>query len=348
MKNKLKKVLFFLGVFSMVPSFSLAATPIIDDVSGNIATGQTLTITGNNMVDENYADWYKNESYSGSVLAQTYFTGANTVSGFAGWLTIGDNVTLDSTKKVLGDKSVKIVNDDLSCIQEPSCGGRAIYLTHWLDGNFCASAYVYLDGEVATHYHKFFLTVGEVGQFYVQPNPDGGWVIKDNPEVAYAGNADWTQTNKWHYWEVCIDKTNYSGDKYTVWWDGVKDVEHVFSQHYGVIAHYNELGIPNWSWLIGSTPTPFYMWINRYVNSATRIYPASIIEISGNGTNWKYQEPVYLSDGYSQIKLDLTGLSGTNYQLRVKNNRQETSSIYNLTGSFDTTAPASPIGLIIK
>ncbi|MBI5548819.1 MAG: hypothetical protein HY901_33470 [Deltaproteobacteria bacterium] len=334
----------------MVPLSALATTPLITGVTGAVATGQTLNISGTNMVNENSTSWFKNDGYTGSVLTQTYFTGAtSSVDGFAGWHVIGDSVTLDRSKKVLGDHSVKIVADDDSCVERTSCGGSAIYLSHWVDDSFCASAYVYIEGTFATHYHKFFLTVGEVGQYYVQPNPGGpGWLIKDAAEAVYVGNADWTQS-RWHYWEVCIDTASSSGDKYTIWWDGVKDAEYTFSQHHGVIAHFNELGIPNWSWLAGTPPVvPFNMWVNRYVNSSNRIYPASIVEVSGDGATWKQQEPVFLSDTNSQVRLDLRGLAGTHYRMRVTNNQQQTSATYFLSGGPATPKPNSPMNLRVQ
>lgn len=345
----------------MVPSFSSASTPTIDEVSGNIATGQALTITGVNMVQENTANWIKNYSNTGAVMDEAYFngcTGSNFEHGespchqwkfdFAGAPL--NTAAIDTSNYLVGNRSVKL-SQNTDCVETQSCGACAIYHSSSPPQNFYASAYVKFNGNFASHYQKFFLTVGGSAQFYVNQglNGDGtanGVVLKDGLWGAGdpLGSFSWTK-NKWHYWEILIDTTSYSGDKYTVWWDGERVAEYLFPGHSGAEPTFKELGIVNWS----NATAPFTMWVSRYVISSSRIYPASTIEVSGDGIDWKYQEPLYLSDASSQIKLDLSGLTGTNYQLRVRNNKQETSPIYFLTDTpLDNAAPASPTGLIIE
>ncbi len=82
---------------------------------------------------------------------------------------------------------------------------------------------------------------------------------------------------------------------------------------------------------------------NVAVKSGSRVNPSSKIEISNSATygsgTIKYQEPVYLSDGSIQVKLDLTGLGSGPYYLYVTNNQQQTSVAYSLSGGSDTTPP---------
>jgi len=352
------RMVLFVGVLFVVPSFASAATPTISSVSGTVATGQTLTITGANMVNENTTNWIRNMGNSGSVLDEAYFNGcsgslANAgVANCSGWRYSGassNSAVIDTSNYILGNRSVRL-NENTSCGSVTSCGATAV--SHWaaMPSNFYASAYVKFNGNFASQYQKFFLTVGNVAQFYVDQGLNGngtatGVALKDGSwgdSWTKYGSFSWTK-DKWHYWEIYIDTTNYSGDKYTIWWDGEKVVEHTFPGHSGAQAIYNELGIPNWA----GGQAPFTMWVDRYVHSPSRIYPASVVEVSGDGVNWKYQEPLKLSDTSSQIKLDLSGLTGTNYRLRVTNNQQQTSSIYTLSGtggggSSDTTAPSVP------
>ncbi|MBI5544435.1 MAG: fibronectin type III domain-containing protein [Deltaproteobacteria bacterium] len=200
-----------------------------------------------------------------------------------------------------------------------------------MPNNFYVSAYVKFNGNFASHYQKFFLTCCDTAQFYVNAglNGDGtasGFALKDGAwgDSTKYGNVSWSK-DQWHYWELFVDTTSSSGDRYTIWWDG-EMVEHAFPGHSGAKAIYNELGVPNWS----GGSAPFTMWVNRYVFSSARIYPASVFEISGDGGTWKHMEPVRLDDASAQIKVDLNGLSGTSYRLRVKNNQQQTSAVYML------------------
>ena len=362
MKTKMKRILILALTSTLFSISALAATPTISSVSGTVSTGQTLTITGVSMVNENSSAWRKNYGNTGPVLDEAYFNGCSGsltgggAANCAGWRFsnsgTSNTASFDTSNYIVGSASVKI-NETTNCGSVTSCGDAALqhYEAIDLPANFCAAAYVKYKGTFAAYYQKFYLTIGGPNQFYVNAgvNGDGtasGFLLKDGGWGMYSnGNTAWTP-DSWHYFEICIDTTSYSGDRFTTWWDGVQNPPYTFEGHSGAKPMYNLLGIPNWS---SATSVPFYMWIDRYIHSPSRIYPASVIEVSGDGSTWKYQEPVKLSDTSIQFKLNLSGVTGTNYRLRVTNNRQETSAIYTLSGGDggggDTQAPSVPASL---
>ena len=338
-----------------------ANTPTITGVTGTIATGQTITITGSKMVNENYTNWIQNDDFSGPVLDQTYFTNATGAVDDYGWLTTVDGsntASYDSIMKVVGNQSVKLVEKNSSCIDAQSCGQVNLYSSitdgiqypntaSRLPGVFYWAAYVKFNGTFSDYGQKFFLTVGGNDQYYMQPrcNGDGtatGWLLKSggysNCSLVFGGDCvanstgsfTWS-TNEWHYIEAEIDSVNYAGDRFTIWVDGVQDVQWTGAGHSPSEPMYNELGVPNWNGQ-ETLVVPFTMWINRYVFSSSRIYPAAKIEVGNNSTygsgNEKWQEPVYLTDECIQVKLDLTGLGSGPYYIWVTNNRQQRSTAY--------------------
>ena len=71
-------------------------------------------------------------------------------------------------------------------------------------------------------------------------------------------------------------------------------------------------------------------WQDGFTVSSSRVGPASLIEI-GDSSNYAtakkvYQEPLFLSDGSSQIKVDLTGLGAGPYFIWVTNNSSQRSA----------------------
>jgi hypothetical protein len=344
----------------LLASSAWATTPSITTVTGTVSQDQTLTITGTTMVDENTTNWIKNDDNAGTVYDQTYFTGStNPVSGDYGWTTLADGsntIAYDSTVKVVGTQSVKMVNNT-ACQETTSCGQVCLYETTaaGLPSDFYVSTYAMFNGTWAYYYQKFFLTVGAVDEFYIQPQPVGdgtvsGWEFKDNNWQTTGGTSSDFTLNKWHFFEARIQSTGYSGDRFTLWWDGVQVLQWTATGHSGAVAQYNEIGIPNWAGLNG-TPNvvPFTVWVNRYVFSTSRIYEASLIEIGDSAiyasATKVRQIPTYLSDTSSIITANLTGLGPAPYYLFVTNNKQEVSAGYNLSGADETPPTLSSVAI---
>ncbi|HLD90563.1 MAG TPA: fibronectin type III domain-containing protein, partial [Patescibacteria group bacterium] len=150
------------------------------------------------------------------------------------------------------------------------------------------------------------------------------------------------QNDRWY----CIEGAWLSPGTYKLWVDGVLLVD----TSPGVSMPDN--AYPQWG-IINFRSNSVYADISQNIDNlafghTSRIYPSSIIEISGDGSNWKYQEPVLLSDTSSQIKVNLSGVTGTSYRVRVTNNAQQTSAVYTIGGGGggDTQAPSVPAGLV--
>lgn len=84
-----------------------------------------------------------------------------------------------------------------------------------------------------------------------------------------------------------------------------------------------------------------HQYLDGAVWGTQRIYPLSTIEVGDNSdyasATKVYQQPTLLGDTNSTIKLDLTGLGDGPYYLWVTNNKQERSTVYNLSG--ETAVP---------
>lgn len=345
--------LFFL-LFLCIPSVALATTPTVSNVTGTIATGQTLTITGTYMVDENKTNWgtaYQSGTKYG-------FEGSSyTADGYGEAPDVNpQDRSYDSTVKLLGSKSFKgrIYGNSSSCPGDNHSSGLYIDLSE--DGvgsstDFYVRLYSRWDStgsgsQWPTSHIKMLDVQGTGDQMYFQPSagsslPTQMNMIYDSTNHYYTV-ANFLQENRWYCMEARF-KTS-SPHNFTAWVDGVQ-INSAIPSSVGSYAYvlFNMINACEFSNLDLSN------WTDGFTVSTSRIYPASSIYVSNNSTYGngvvKYQEPVALSNTSSQIKLDLTDLGGGPYYLWVVNNRQEVSAGYQLngTGGGDTTAPTVTI-----
>jgi hypothetical protein len=142
--------------------------------------------------------------------------------------------------------------------------------------------------------------------------------------------------NKWYLIEAHF-KTS-SPESFQIWMDNTQIIN--ASPPGDNTADYLLFGMIN---IGNSAPFNLSQWVDGFAVSTSRVYPASKIEIANSSTYASatkvYQEPVFLSDGSVQTKVNLTGLGSGPYYLFVTNNRNETSSAYSLSVSGDTTLP---------
>lgn len=340
-------------MFLALPGFAKAATPTISDVAGTLATGQALTISGMNMVQEDKTNW---DSYFTSHANAYGFEGSSPVSD--GYVYVADDGPTGyvSDIKLLGNKSFHFNVP----AHVPADGNNVMAYYYYMMGantttdmwyryyvRYHAASNIWFD-----NYIKQLYVMGQNppgGSDYINFNgtsggsglPSGGSYWDGDPN-RYFNFPSQLQNDRWYLMEVHMRQIPVPLAE--VWFDNKKVL---------TSAPVTTTKIP-WLVLFGipnakSAPAGLNVdcWWDGLVNSTSRIYPASIVEVSGDGMTWKYQEPIALSDTSSQIKLDLTGLTGTNYQLRVTNNQQETSTVYNLTGAQDTTPPSAPSGLSV-
>ena len=338
----MKRVLMMLITLGFT-TVAHAATPTISNVTGTVSTGQVLTITGANMVQENKTNW---DSFFAGGTAYSFEGSSGTSDGYTSYT--GDpGATYDSSVKLLGNQSAKFdISSATTCV--PNVGNSMMAPlkgnTYWMRGYV---RYNVPSGIWPDNHLKLFGAQTNAMLAYIQPASFGSaptqWVATLNGNPTYVNNPSGAfQNNRWYLVEV-----NQSASTYTVWIDNQQIMSVPFTQS-GTPLDF-EIGIIN----ACTTSYPVTDWIDGFTLSSSRIYAASTIEISNSATygqgTVKYQEPVQLSDGSIQFKADLTGLGSGPYYLWVTNNGQARSAAYNLisggsTGSVsDTTAPTVSI-----
>jgi hypothetical protein len=322
-----------------------AAQPVISNVTGTINTGQILTITGANMVNEDITKW------------SSFFTIHPTASGFEGTSpasdgyghTIGNSIdpVYDTNIRLMGSKSIKFSQMGASASNQTSyITARGILRTGIGDIWIRFYAKWVWSGAWAKSHIKMIDTFGIPGQRalqnYFQPSAglarnmilrSAGGMISGTPtpnnDTIYYPIPGGLSQDKWYEFELHFknDVAPYIADG---WMDGTKIITSVpkVGNNIGGLM----LGLVN---MINTDPNSvLYHYWDGFATSTSRVYPASMVEISNNSTygqgTVKYQEPIYFSDSSIQFKADFTGLGGGSSYLWVTNNRQERSSPYYL------------------
>lgn len=330
-------------ILLLSPACLFAATPTISGVAGAVNTGQTLTVSGANLV---------NEITTGRISGfdGTFESGSGSWGDpEAGFLLEGTNHascvrSFDTDRKLTGSKSAKF---SLSGAIDSSGGGVgcAVYTSNGLQ-DYYISSYMQWDTTVGNstwpnNFLKAFLSGATSPQAYSQPANGTGarsrWVAVGGSEVEGDIPGGAIQDGRWYHIETRVKNT--SPRRMTVWIDGqqIIDFENSSSTSYA----YSIIGVPN----LATTFSGFAMdtRMDNFYISSNRNYPLSKIEIANSATyataTRVYQEPLYLSDGSVQIKANLNGLGAGPYYLFVTNNNQEVSSAYPLSGELPDTEP---------
>ncbi len=347
--NNMKKLLVVL-ILSFLSINAYAATPTISNVSGTIATGQTLTITGSNMVQENNANWLTSPTPNFKGAAYGFEGSAPTSDGY---LTGSGSPTYDTSVKLTGNQSIKYTVSGSSS---------------WPGGNYL-SANSYFNAPTSPFYFRaYFRYSGSTGW----PDADmkmfqvlsSGSAIEGYWQAAMNGGNSPTQfwmtstqgggtagglyanfpiaLNTWYEMEGY-----YSQSSHTVqlWLNGASQGSQPIDS---ATPSYFILGMPT----VWNTSSSFSMNMNmdNLTISSTRVYPSSLVEISGdNGSTWRAQNFVNvgtsaaLSETSSTIVASLPSLSAANYLLRVTNNQQQTSATYTLGGGTGGGTTPTPV-----
>jgi hypothetical protein len=331
-KTRVSVPLFSLAFFLALAGHAFGATPTINSVSGTVATGSTIAITGSNLMDLNTTNW----QYS---AAKASFEGANLAAD--GFTDEDGKASYQTNIKLIGNKAVRVYSNTV-CQGVTSCGAARVLYYISSGSDLYASGYIrYASGSVwPSGYMKMYITSGP-NQWYFQPSGPSRFLLKQGGWISYVSLPAPIEFDRWHHWEIRM-RTG-SPNIFTVWWDGQQIANENPST--GQSIQWVEFGIPNYDGVASGQHVEVYF--DNVVHSSARIYPASKIEVSnssayGQGTA-KWQEPVYLSDGSIQLKLNVDGLGSGPYYLWVTNNRQERSAPYQLGGgggTADTTAPS--------
>jgi len=336
-----------------VSSPAYATTPTISDVSGTIATGQTITISGTTMVDEDKTNWSTGNSVNFKTGTAYGFEGSDPIAD--GYNRSGTNITHDTSIKLSGSKSIK---------GECSGSGHAIPCNAYIyDPSVSGNTVLYIRGYQRWHLNSsgypsdnmkmWWIGGGSGGELYFfQPYMPGG--TPGRPSTFYglwgeiptvdqkAIPSGMLEDDRWYCFEMQINRQGTTPYTTKSWIDNTLLHDQVSTHGGAWVGGWVSFLSENFS---STQTTNFTVWADNMVLSNSRIYCSSIIEI-GNSSDYatatkKYQAPVTLSDGSIQIKVDLTGLGSGPYYLWVTNNRQEQSAVYALSGSGGDTTPPS-------
>lgn len=317
------------------PTQPTGTTPSIANVTGLVQTGQTLTIAGAGMVSEDRSNWdamFANSSTSGFEGASLPADGYST----SGCPTYTTQVRLMGAKSINMHDSGQYIHQDNgsgngSCnwqwpiaASKPGTTWTDVYLrtySRWNNTSWptIAAKYWWIGG--GSSYAFFNLITNPDGraptQFGVYTSGVGSWI-----SGAIPGGA--IQNNRWYLFEAHFRMAG-SGN-YVV--EGWIDNERIFS---GTSPDGPSPNAGNWGWESNTnyfnTPAGWVsdQWQDGFAVSKTRVGPAALVEVS-NSANYAtatkvYQEPLFLSDGSIQVKLNLAGLGSGPYFLWVTNNR---------------------------
>lgn len=331
-----------------LPAIALATTPTISNVSGTVATGQTLTITGAFMQDEAKTGWdpfFVNNPNAWS------FEGASPVAD--GYSAIGPNDGVyDTANKLIGSKSMKFtVAGQSTNLFDQHADYNAINPAGGDANEFWVRAYVrwnLVSGGWPSSHIKMIDIQGTNPQYYFQPDNSATGVLPskfnathDSTSHRFNNPSGQIQNNRWYGIEIHW-KTNSTPYIYDVWIDGAL----AYSANPVAQGGMNLLlfGVIN----ACCTASNFVLqhWFDGFAVATSRVYLSSTVEIA-NSANYaaatkRYQVPTFISNTSTQITADLTGLGAGPYYLFVTNNKQERSAAFQLTGGSDTEAPTTP------
>lgn len=326
-------------LFLLISGIANATTPTVTNVTGTITTGQTLTITGTYMVDEDNTNW---------LTTGTDVNFKSSAYGFEGTSNTLDNYcdagycygSYDTNVKLMGSKSNKwnitgsghfdSVEDTFGCSTNQYYW-RAYVRYHSTSGG------TWPDGST----WKLFIQTGTdplSGAFWsISPN-NGSAPTAVHITNTQTGGGNSTQefslpaTMEFDVWYAIEGRYDNVGNTTSIYWNGnlLGSYALISGTHPGIFY----MGFPT----ADSTPSfGLDLNIDNLALSTTRVYPSTKVEISGdNGSTWTYQNPVSvgtnaaISDTAITVKANLPTLTASNYLMRVTNNKQESSSNYTM------------------
>ncbi len=305
-----------------------AIAPTISNVSGTVATGQTLTITGTNMMQENKTNWtarfqgtsynFANGSYSTPDNNNYSYTDAGNTTG-----AYDSTVFLESAQSLKYEATASVGSGQVT---DGGAWGFSPPANFWIRGyvRYNSANNIWPEGHL-----KMFGIATSNGMCYLQPacNLDAS---APTSMTATCGTAASTATGpipsgaiKNGQWYL-IEEQISGGNTMNVWVDGVQVISnYTFASFSG--GSFMEWGIINMADSGGNFVhnVDISHWIQAFTISSARPYASAFIEISGDGgSTWTYQPPTYISETSSTITANLPTLTAAHYILRVTNNGQ--------------------------
>ena len=338
----------FFALTTALPA--IAATPQISSVAGNMTNGDTVTVYGSNLVDENTTNWilfFQNNPNASS------FEGASPAAD--GYSQMGPTGgTYVANMKLLGNQSINFP------VSLASTGPGPNQLTNYNaietggpDGqDLWFRFYVAWDSPCnlwpTNHIKMIDDIAGSTGdQWYFQPAATtglslpssmvGGWDSASHSAGIPSGKL---QNNRWYCMEMHWKTTPpYS---FQAWVDGAQ-IFNASPTNPSSLAGI-EFGVIN-AW---STPWKFSLnhWWDGFAISTSRVYPASTIQVGNSPTygwgNEQYQQPIALNDNDVQFVLNTRAVGSGPYYLWITNNSQVLNAPYEFHTSGSSGGPTSP------
>jgi len=371
-KTKMKRILILALTSTLFSISALAATPTISSVSGTVSTGQTLTITGANLVNETATNANWDTAFQGN--SKMYGFESAVSSGTALQMYPGNDNWYLCNNSPPGSQPSGAINNDCRFAASPKLAGSLsmscrVYGGKSMQTNDGGSGFSAYPGSTSgnfyfRYYARYHTNNGNYPDVYTkmtvtQPSGSGNmWYLDWAGASAGQTPSELTtkygavsgpepalklQNDRWY----CFEGAWLSPGTYKLWVDGKLLVD----TSPGVSMPDN--AYPQWgiiNFRSNSVYADFNEWLdNLAFGHTSRIYPSSVIEISGdNQLTWKWQPPISLSDTSIAVTSELPALTAANYLLRVTNNAQQISAVYTLSGGGgggDTQAPSVPAGL---
>lgn len=310
--------------------------PTISNVSGTVATGQNLAVTGSNLIREDTTGYDPDFDVDEFNCNGSSWTGDGFVNGA--------NFTYDSETKLIGNNAPKA---ETAYSGENSHGvgagtGRDTLSStpgHHFISMYCREDFSYGNGTWADIQQKLYNNYGGTRHYNVNWNANAGdayngiYVDLDGDattSVSSTGLSFTHQQNRWNHVEVEVPGS--APWTLRVWVNEQLAIEENFAGDPGIAPADTELVINTQSTDSGYG---IRQWIDGFRASSQRIGMFSRYEITddpdyASAATKVYQFPEFLADGSATIICDLTGLSGGNYYLWCTNHRGDRSAAYAL------------------
>lgn len=337
----------------LAPSAVFATTPTITNITGSVATGQALTISGSSLMDEDSSNW---DGFFSPTVAG--FEGANwSTDGYKdGWGCGATSLSYDRFTKLMGTSSLRTNLKGYSWHNSDGTGNAGCRYS-WKPVSTNSDIYLraysrWRSNEWPTQFIKYWRISDDKGVYPIFLNliQNGGKAPTSIGLYSPAYNGGkWAygaipggpiQQDKWYLIELHLRRNGSSPYVAEVWIDN-KLIISTTGTHG---AYGSPLGWESNTNQAGTTAN--YIsdhWQDGFVMSSSRVGPASLIEI-GNSPNYAsttkiYQSPTYISDGAVTVTADLTSLGAGPYYLWVTNSRGERSAPYQLDAGTVGSAP---------
>jgi hypothetical protein len=324
--------------------------PSIASVTGSLNQGSTLTIAGANLHAETMQYW---DSRNTRLPTAWSFEGSSpTADGYGQG---GPGGRYDSNVKLLGNQSMRF----RSAITNPNCttGIGQDYANLGVDdaanrNEMWVRAYVRYNRLSAYWPNNFIKMLEPLNSgYYFQPdgrqlasgeNPFRWYILHNGVSLTRSNPGGNLQNHRWYAVELHF---RASPPIFEAWVDGtqVYSATPTYSAAwqlflFGVI---NACGTQSWD---------IEMWVDGLVLGSRRLHPSTMVEV-GNSSSYstatrKVQPLESIADDQVRFRLDTSGLGSGPYYMWVRNNAQQLSPAYFLTGG-QISGPVAPTNLRI-